>query len=90
MTLITPDTLLCVSDLIPESFTEGFHRLEVPFTGFISGNVIPLPNRQVIADLANLPAIELLRKHNFTVYPVDLSEFVKGNGGPSCLIMQVT
>ncbi|MFH1296174.1 MAG: arginine deiminase family protein [Bacteroidota bacterium] len=89
MTLVSPDTLLCVRNLFPESFFKGFQRIEVPHTGFMSGNVIPLPNRQVIADQTNLPAITALRQQGFKVYPLDLSEFVKGTGGPSCLILQV-
>ena len=89
MTLVSPDTILCVSGIFPESMFKGFQRLEVPHTGFISGNVILLNNRQVIADQANLPAITALRQHEFKVSPLDLSEFVKGAGGPSCLILQV-
>ncbi|MBL7137160.1 MAG: amidinotransferase [Bacteroidales bacterium] len=89
MTLVSPDTILCVRDLFQESFFKGFQRIELPPAGFISGNVIPLSNRQVIADQANLPAITALRQQGFKVYPLDLTEFVKGTGGPSCLILQV-
>lgn len=86
-TLVAPDTILCVRGLFPDRFFEGFHRIEVPHTGFISGNVIPLPNRQIIAEQSNVSAADLLRNHDFIVHTLDLSEFVKGNGGPSCLIL---
>ncbi len=88
MTLLTPDTILCVNGLLPEWMFKGFQRIEVPHTGFISGNVIPLGERQVIADQSNTAAIKALQHHGFTVYPLDLSEFVKGTGGPSCMILQ--
>jgi len=88
-TLVSPDTILCVRGLFPEIIFKGFQRIEVPHTGFISGNVIPLENRQAIADQANLPAIKTLRQKGFKVYTIDLSEFIKGAGGPSCLILSV-
>lgn len=88
ITLLTPDTILCVNGLLPEWMFKGFQRIEVPHTGFISGNVIPLGERQVIADQSNTAAIKALQHHGFTVYPLDLSEFVKGTGGPSCMILQ--
>ena len=90
ITLVSPDTILCVNGLFPKIFFTGFHRIEVRNTGFISGNVIPLSNRQIIADQSNTASIEALRHKGFTVYPLSLSEFVKGTGGPSCLIMQVS
>ncbi|TSA25667.1 MAG: amidinotransferase [Bacteroidetes bacterium] len=89
VSLVSPDTLLCVKGLFPDSFLDGFQRIEVPNTGFINGNVISAGNRSVVAELSNQPAIEALRRHQYSVYPVDLSEFVKGTGGPSCLILEV-
>jgi N-dimethylarginine dimethylaminohydrolase len=29
----------------------------------------------------------VLRRAGFRVHPLDLSEFVKGTGGPSCLVL---
>lgn len=89
MSLISQDTILTIEGLFPEKFFKGFHLIKVPGTGFISGNVIPLSNRQIIAEQSNIHTIRLLRKNGFTVFPLGLSEFVKGTGGPSCLIMQV-
>ncbi|MBN1198297.1 MAG: hypothetical protein JXA23_03020, partial [Bacteroidales bacterium] len=89
MTLLGPDSILCVNNLFPQKFLSGFQCIEVPDTGFISGNVIPLSDRQAIADRSNHPVIETLQLHDFTVFPLDLSEFVKGRGGPSCLILEV-
>ena len=90
MTLVNPETVLCVSNLFPAQFFAGFQCIEVPDTGFISGNVIPLKNNHVIADQANLSACCALQSHGFTIQPLNLSEFIKGTGGPSCLILQVS
>jgi len=89
MTLVSPDTILCVEGIFLSSVHKGFHTIEVPNTGFISGNVIPLPNRQIIASKTNTLAADALRSHGYTVYMLDLSEFTKATGGPSCLIMEV-
>ncbi|MCD6474488.1 MAG: hypothetical protein J7K47_06270 [Thermoplasmata archaeon] len=35
----------------------------------------------------NKAAREKLLQHGFIVHSIDLSEFIKGNGGPSCLIL---
>ncbi|MFC2102308.1 dimethylarginine dimethylaminohydrolase family protein [Bacteroidota bacterium] len=90
MTLVAPDTILCVGRLFPDPLLKGFHVIEVPNTGFISGNVIPLPDRQIIADQANTSAVNTLADNGFELFSLDLSEFVKGTGGPSCLILNVT
>jgi len=89
MTLVNPETILYVSNLFPDQFFDGFLRIEVPHSGFISGNVIPLDNNQVIGDQGNQPACNALKSHGFTVYTLNLSEFIKGTGGPSCLVLQV-
>lgn len=90
LTLVSKDTILCVGGLFPDSLFNGFHVIEVPNNGFISGNVIALPDKQVIADQSNDSTISALKREGFTVYPVDLSEFIKGTGGPSCLILKVS
>ncbi len=89
MTLVSPDTILHIKGLFPDAFFQGFQLIEVPNTGFISGNVIPLSNHQAIAHQTNIQAIRALKEKGFSVFSLDLSEFVKGTGGPSCLIMEV-
>lgn len=89
MTLVSPGTLLCVGGLFTDDFLRGFRRIEVPHTGFISGNVIPVGNHRVVAEKENRPALRALRQSGYSVFPVELSEFIKGTGGPSCLTLEV-
>ncbi len=89
MTVIAPDTVLCCDEFFPEGFFDDFRTIKVPAGDFISGNVISLGGGRIIAENSNTEAVKALRKAGFTVHTLDLSEFVKGTGGPSCLIMPV-
>lgn len=87
MSVIGPKHVLCCQQLFEKSFFKGFERIEVDCRTFISGNVICLGNNELIAEASNIPVIESLNEHGFKVHTLDLSEFVKGQGGPSCLVM---
>ena len=87
MSIINEDTILCVNKVFPSDFFAGFQTIMIPNDGFISGNVITLGKKHLIANKNNLNAIQKLKKANFTVWECNLSEFTKGTGGPSCLIM---
>jgi len=87
MTLVAPETILTVKGCFPEDLLSGFRLIEVPIRDFITGNVIPLPHRQIIAEQSNQVAITRLQADGFTVFPLPLREFVKGTGGPSCLVL---
>ncbi|AZR74653.1 hypothetical protein BBF96_15500 [Anoxybacter fermentans] len=89
MSMIGPERVLCCKGVFPDDFFNGFEKIEVSGDTFISGNVINLGENEVIADIRNKEAIEKLEQANFTIHALDLSEFVKGTGGPSCLIMPV-
>lgn len=89
MSMIAPNKVLCCKDLFPEDFFWGFERIEVPKNNFISGNVIRTEDNKVIADLENGETIKVLEQAGCMVQGIDLSEFIKGTGGPSCLIMPV-
>ncbi len=89
MSMLGPDRVLCCRDVFPEDFFRGYEKIEIPASDFISGNVICLGNDEVIADSSNTEAINRLEEAGITVHVLDLSEFVKGTGGPSCLIMPV-
>ncbi len=54
-----------------------------------TANIICLGGNEVIVNKQNHAVIQLLKGKNFTVHTLDLSEFVKGTGGPNCLIMPV-
>ncbi len=87
MTFLGGKNIVAVKSL-RKDFFDGFRVLEVPSDNFISGNVIFLPPDKTIVEKSNFAAIKVLRKSDFEVYGIDLSEFVKGTGGPTCLIQQ--
>lgn len=87
MSVIDTQTVLSVAGVFPEGFFAGFLNLSVPNDGFIGGNVITLGPREVVALSESSAVGRLLREHDFTVHAMDLGEFSKGTGGPSCLIM---
>lgn len=89
MSIIGPKYALCCHEVFPDDFFNGFDKVEVFSDTFICGNVICLGNNELIADIANIRAVKELRGAGFIVHAIDLSEFVKGAGGPSCLIMPV-
>ncbi len=90
MSLVAPDTVFYCQGTFPEGFFRGFRTIAVPPENFISGNVICLGPGEVIAEAGNRSGIERLETAGIRVHALDLSEFVKGTGGPSCLIMPVS
>jgi N-dimethylarginine dimethylaminohydrolase len=87
MSVLSPDDVLCCQGIFPVDFFDGFNRVEVPGNNFVSGNVISLGNHEVIADQTNTSAINILTQNGYRIHSLDLSEFIKGTGGPSCLIL---
>lgn len=91
MSALGPERMLCCGDVFPNDFFRGFDTVEVPRQGPSAGNVICLGENEVVANSAeNMETIRTLEKHGVKVHAVDLSEFRKGAGGPSCLILPVT
>ncbi len=90
MSVIGPKKVLCTQGVFPHEFFNGFDKIEVPPYGPSSGNVICLGENEVIASKEESQiTIDELKKHHIKVHEVDLSEFRKGAGGPSCLILPV-
>lgn len=89
MSLVGPETVLICRGLFPTTFFHGFKTVSIPCRDFISANVISLGNREVIVEQANQAAAKALQAAGFEVHSVDLSEFIKGRGGPTCLILPV-
>ncbi len=90
MSAIGPGRLLCCEDIVPQEVFEGFDVITVPVRGPSTGNVICLDENEVIANVAeNAEAIGELERNDVLVHSVDLSEFRKGAGGPTCLILPV-
>ena len=90
MSAIAPDRLVVVRDDYPGGFLRGFDVIEVEKRGPSTGNVICVSPNEVIANEAeNQETMEALDARGVTVHGVDLSEFRKGAGGPTCLILPV-
>lgn len=88
MSVIGPKKVLACADVFPVDFFKGFDVVEVPAVGPSSANVICLGEKEVIADgTENAETVEILEKKGVKVHSIDLSEFRKGAGGPSCLIL---
>jgi dimethylargininase len=89
MSVIGPGTVVCCRGIFPRSFFDGFERVEIPCPEDASANVIALGNRRVIVEQECRGTARSLQEAGFIVHFLDLSEFVKGRGGPTCLIMPV-
>jgi dimethylargininase len=89
MSVIGPRTVICCRRIFPRGFFDGFEVVEIPCPEASSANVIALGNKGVIVEQGCPGTALALQKAGFTVHLVDLSEFVKGRGGPTCLIMPV-
>ena len=86
MTVIGEDRILACNS-IPKEYLREFDVISLNCKTFISGNVICLGNEKVIVEKRNEEAMNKLKREGYDLYPLDLSEFVKGTGGPSCLIL---
>jgi dimethylargininase len=92
MSIIGPGTVLACAGVFPEGYFDGFDVIEVPNRDLAPSvaNVICLGPEEVIANAAeNLPTIQILEAEGIRVHRLDLSEFRKGAGGPTCLILPV-
>jgi len=89
MSVIGPKTVVCCRRIFPHGFFDGFEVVEIPCPEDSSANVIALGTGGVIVEKGCPGTAQALQEAGFTVHRVDLSEFVKGRGGPTCLIMPV-
>ncbi len=89
MSILGPETVLCYHAVFPRDFLNGFDTIEITDDGFFSVNVICLGENEVVADRENTVVIAELGERGFTIHEVNLSEFAKGMGGPSCLILPI-
>ncbi|HUV36144.1 MAG TPA: arginine deiminase family protein [Patescibacteria group bacterium] len=87
MSLVAPRRVLACRGVFPEGFFRGFDTLEIECGHYTSGNVICLGDGEIIADAVNSGAIAALESYKLTVHHLDLGEFSKGLGGPTCLIL---
>jgi len=89
MSLVGPRTVLCCRRLFPGGFFKGFEVVAIPCPQEASANVIALGDGGVLVEKGCSGSAEALERSGFSVRLVDLSEFIKGRGGPTCLIMPV-
>jgi dimethylargininase len=89
MSLLGPGRILCCEGVFPPHYFKGFETIEVSGDSRTTGNVICLGKNRVIVESANTEVIETLKENGVKVHAIDLSEFAKGRGGPSCMIMPV-
>jgi dimethylargininase len=90
MSVIGPDRVVCCRKVFPDGFFDGFDVIEVSGSGPSTGNVICLGENEVIANASeNAETIIELERSGVAVHGLDLSEFRKGAGGPTCLILPV-
>ncbi|MFC1553658.1 dimethylarginine dimethylaminohydrolase family protein [candidate division KSB1 bacterium] len=93
MSSIGHEKIVYCSEVFPDGFFKGFDAVEVPNLDFNPsvGNVICLRDNEILANSAeNEITMEILDKHDVKVHGIDLSEFRKGTGGPTCLILPVS
>lgn len=89
MSVVSHNSVIHCKHIFPKDFFKGFKEIKVPCSTFIGGNVINLGEGRVIVEASNTTVIEILKKEGFDTQLIDLSEFIKGTGGPSCLILPV-
>jgi dimethylargininase len=89
MSAVGPKTVVCCRKIFPKAFFAGFEVVEIPCPEATSANVVALGNGYVIVEKGCPGAAGALKRAGFKVRRLDLSEFVKGRGGPTCLIMPV-
>jgi dimethylargininase len=87
MSIIGPEAVCCARGFFPPDFFSGFDTVEVDCRTPVTCNIICLGNNELIAVSGNLEAADALDQKGYRVHLPDLSEFVKGDGGPTCLIL---
>lgn len=89
MSLISPEDIICTAELASADYFQGYQVHQLSAEGAISANVICLRPGEVVVEAANKEAAAQLDQAGFHLHLLDLSEFVKGRGGPTCLILPV-
>jgi dimethylargininase len=87
--LVNPRQILYCSDLISKTSLSGFDLIEIETSATTTANIICLGDNEVIVNKSNQEVIQTFKTKDIKVHTLDLSEFVKGTGGPNCLIMPV-
>jgi dimethylargininase len=89
MSMAGRELIVCAGTFFGKEFFRGFETIPIEDLSFTGANVICLGEREVVASRSHIAAIEALLSRGVTIHAMDLSEFHKGAGGPSCLILPV-
>jgi N-dimethylarginine dimethylaminohydrolase len=87
--LVGAERVVYCRGLIPEESLRGFEMIGILCGGPTTANIICLGKDEVIVERTNREVARQLTGHGVTVHQLALSEFVKGGGGPNCLILPV-
>jgi dimethylargininase len=86
---VCPGKLLVCTDMVPQTELQGFDILGIRFSGVSTANIICLGEGELILGHTNREAMRVLDRKAFKIHLLDVSEFIKGAGGPNCLILPV-
>ena len=93
MSLIGRNNILCVEGTFETNLFRGYEFSEIPVreasSFFAAANVFCLGEMDVITCRGNTTTNGALLEHGANIHTLDLSEFIKGSGGPSCLVMPI-
>jgi dimethylargininase len=88
VSVVAPDRVLACRGDYPAGFFRGLEVIWVEKKGPSTANVICLSPNEILANEAeNRETMDVLDARGVAVHGVDLSEFRKGAGGPTCLIL---
>ena len=86
---VSPEKLLVCTNIVARDVLYGFDIAAINYNENSSSNIICLGDGVLIVGDTNKEAINVLDSQEFKINLVDISEFIKGAGGPNCLIMPV-
>jgi N-dimethylarginine dimethylaminohydrolase len=87
---VGPERVVCIAGTLPGRFLDGLDVIEAPADSArpASANVLCLGSDEVLADTTESPrTLEALEAAGVRVHALELSEFAKGSGGPTCLVL---
>lgn len=86
---VYPEKLLVCTNIVPQDVLYGFDIVAINYNENSSANIICLGDGVLIVGDTNREAIDALDSQELKINLIDISEFVKGAGGPNCLIMPI-
>lgn len=81
--------LMVCTNVVPSALVQGLDFLQIEFNESSTANIICLGDDEVIVGDSNEGALACLEGQDVAIHKLAISEFVKGVGGPNCLVMPV-